>query len=100
MPLRMAIDPSPSLPAFRRPVFDVVLTRLGERRRFIQVLAGPRQVGKTTLAQQVLVAVALPWHYGIFIPQSLDDTRHRSSLIRRWLASCRMPEIPRRSLTT
>ena len=28
--------------------------RLGEPRRFIQVVAGPRQVGKTTLVGQVL----------------------------------------------
>ena len=30
---------------------------------FIQVLAGPRQVGKTTLVRQVLAATELPSHY-------------------------------------
>jgi predicted AAA+ superfamily ATPase len=30
------------------------MTRATESRRFIQVLAGPRQVGQTTLARQVL----------------------------------------------
>jgi predicted AAA+ superfamily ATPase len=48
---------------FRRPAFDVLLARLREPRRRIQVLAGPRQTGKTTLARQVLDAVDLPAHY-------------------------------------
>lgn len=38
----------------RRSIHDVLLRRLREPRRFIQVLAGPRQVGKTTLARQVM----------------------------------------------
>lgn len=39
---------------YQRPVAGTLLTRLREPRRFIQVLTGPRQVGKTTVAQQVL----------------------------------------------
>ena len=31
-----------------------LVNRLKEPRRFLQVLAGPRQVGKTTLVQQAL----------------------------------------------
>ena len=38
---------------FRRPQAAELTRRLVEPRRFIQVLAGPRQVGKTTLVQQV-----------------------------------------------
>jgi len=34
----------------KRPIFNVLLKRLQEPRKFIQVLLGPRQVGKTTLA--------------------------------------------------
>ncbi len=44
-------------------MFDVLLARLHEQRRFIQVLAGPRQVGKTTLVRQALEAVEAPWYY-------------------------------------
>lgn len=51
------------LPPFRRPAFEHVLERVLERRRFIQVLAGPRQAGKTTLVRQVAEAVGLPTHY-------------------------------------
>ena len=46
-----------ALPTYRRLViFEEMLARLVEPRRFIQVIAGPRQVGKTTLARQVLEA--------------------------------------------
>jgi len=38
---------------FRRPQARVLAARLAEPRRFIQVVAGPRQVGKSTLVQQV-----------------------------------------------
>jgi predicted AAA+ superfamily ATPase len=42
----------------QRPVFSQFLARLREPRGFLQVLAGPRQVGKTTLVRQVLAALA------------------------------------------
>lgn len=45
---------------FLRPQSAVLAARLAERRRFIQVVAGPRQVGKSTLVQQVTDALALP----------------------------------------
>jgi predicted AAA+ superfamily ATPase len=48
---------------FVRQVFKTILQRLREDRRFIQVLAGPRQVGKTTLALQVAKASKFPTHY-------------------------------------
>ena len=35
---------------YQRPIFYKMLTRVREPRRFIQVIAGPRQVGKTTIA--------------------------------------------------
>lgn len=38
---------------FDRKVLSLLAGRLAEPRRFIQVLAGPRQVGKTTLSQHV-----------------------------------------------
>jgi hypothetical protein len=39
---------------FRRPHAALLAGRLAEPRRFLQVVAGPRQVGKTTLVRQVL----------------------------------------------
>ncbi len=48
---------------FKRPLLTSILKRLRESRRFIQVLAGPRQVGKTTLAQQAMDELTVPCHY-------------------------------------
>lgn len=48
---------------FKRFIFQEVKTRLGEKRRFIQALAGPRQVGKTTLIHQALEELKIPFHY-------------------------------------
>jgi predicted AAA+ superfamily ATPase len=45
---------------YKRRQFRVLNTRLKEKRRFIQVLAGPRQTGKTALAQQAAAASDLP----------------------------------------
>ncbi len=42
--------------------------RLAEPRRFIQAVAGPRQVGKTTLVRQATVALGRPIHFA-----SADD---------------------------
>lgn len=39
---------------FQRENFKTLLKRAGEPRKFIQVLLGPRQVGKTTLVEQFL----------------------------------------------
>lgn len=46
--------------SYQRPQFAILSRRLDEPRRFIQVVAGPRQVGKTTLVQQVCEASGLP----------------------------------------
>ncbi|MEA3365143.1 MAG: AAA family ATPase, partial [Candidatus Hydrogenedentes bacterium] len=48
---------------YKRPLLEQVLKRISEPRRFIQVLAGPRQTGKTTIARQVTQAAGLPTHY-------------------------------------
>jgi predicted AAA+ superfamily ATPase len=48
---------------FKRPVYGVIAKRLQEKRRFIQVLSGPRQTGKTTLALQLIDDISAPTHY-------------------------------------
>ncbi|OGP18985.1 MAG: AAA family ATPase [Deltaproteobacteria bacterium GWA2_65_63] len=48
---------------YKRPLFRTLQTRLKEPRRFLQVLAGPRQVGKTTLARQAMEGGRLRSHY-------------------------------------
>ncbi len=57
----------------RKKLFETLLNRLTERRRFIQILFGPRQVGKTTLVRQVLARLALPAHYASADEATLQD---------------------------
>lgn len=46
----------------KRPIFHQLFERAQEPRRFIQVLLGPRQVGKTTLALQMTEAINKPFY--------------------------------------
>ena len=45
---------------YRRSQYNTVKQRIEEPRSFIQVLAGPRQVGKSTLINQVLETLTVP----------------------------------------
>lgn len=47
---------------YRRLQFQEVLNRMNEPRGYIQVLAGPRQVGKSTLVNQVLAEIRFPYY--------------------------------------
>lgn len=66
---------------FKRPIFRVLLKRIQEPRRFIQVLAGPRQVGKTTIARQVMEAVSVPVHFATADEPTLRD---RAWISEQW----------------
>ena len=66
---------------YRRPAFAVLLARVREPRRFIQVLAGPRQVGKTTLAKQVIDAIGVSSH---MVSADEPALRDRDWLIQQW----------------
>jgi uncharacterized protein len=46
--------------SYQRPQGAVLSARLAEPRRFVQVVAGPRQVGKSTLVQQVTDGLSVP----------------------------------------
>jgi len=59
---------------FRRLVFFQLIKRIAEPRRFIQVLAGPRQSGKTTLARQVLETLDCPSRYASADEPALKDS--------------------------
>jgi len=60
---------------YRRGIFDELVARLSEDPARIQVLSGPRQVGKTTVVQQALEALdEAPSHYA-----SADDPTLRDS---------------------
>ena len=48
---------------YQRAITQTITRRLKEPRRFLQVVVGPRQVGKTTAIQQVLADGPWPSHY-------------------------------------
>lgn len=54
---------SKTSPPFQRPQSAELARRLSEPRRFVHVVAGPRQVGKSTLVQQVAEGLAVPTRY-------------------------------------
>jgi len=66
---------------FKREIYSTLLTRLQEPRRFLQVLRGPRQVGKTTVARQVMAALSIPAHYASADAPTLRD---RTWIEQQW----------------
>ena len=69
---------------YTRPQSTLPSRRLKERRRFIQVIIGARQVGKTTLVRQVTTASSLPIRYA-----SADEPTLRSTewIAKQWEAA-------------
>lgn len=64
---------------FQRPFYSKIKQRLVLQRKFIQVLMGPRQVGKTTLVRQLLQDYSHPWHYA-----SADEATQPLWLQQQW----------------
>ena len=69
---------------FKRPIYTTLRQRISEPRRFIQVLAGPRQTGKTTLARQLMEELDVPSHYASADEPALKD---RTWLEQQWEAA-------------
>ncbi|MEK7226290.1 MAG: AAA family ATPase, partial [Bacteroidota bacterium] len=59
----------------QRQDFKTLSDRIIEKRKFIQVVAGPRQIGKSTLIKQVLDTQQQP-----FLEVSADDVANGNSL--------------------
>lgn len=70
-----------ALPPFRRAAFGTLLARVREPRRQIQVIAGPRQVGKSTLVRQVAAAAEFTVHYASADDPGIQD---RAWLEAQW----------------
>ena len=65
---------------FKRNHFAVLSSRLREERQFIQVVMGPRQVGKSTLVKQVLSEIDIP-----FVRFSADNVPATNT---DWISQC------------
>ena len=58
---------------YQRPILSELIRRMEEPRRFIQVLSGPRQTGKTTLARQLIQNLDMPSVYASADEPSLKE---------------------------
>lgn len=65
---------------FERAYCKIIKGRLEEPRKFIQIVTGPRQVGKTTMVKQVLSSLKTPW-----LMFSADDV---PASRREWISEC------------
>lgn len=63
-----------NLPPPRRGIFSILIDRLAEAPARLQIVSGPRQVGKTTVVRQALAASDLPSHYASADDPALRDT--------------------------
>jgi uncharacterized protein len=59
---------------YTRPIYQSLKKRISEKRKFIQVLFGPRQTGKTTIARQLMNELKMPAHYASADEPALKGT--------------------------
>ena len=65
---------------YQRSYCQLIIDRINEDRKFIQVVVGPRQVGKTTLVKQALKAIDKPYLF-----YSADNVAGSNSA---WVSDC------------
>lgn len=65
---------------YKRAVYKVIKSRIEEPRRFIQVVMGARQIGKSTVVRQVLGDLVLPYRF--FSADNVPATTGS------WIADC------------
>lgn len=65
---------------YKRGVYDTIKKRIDEPRRFVQVIMGPRQIGKSTVVRQVLDDCDMP-----FLFYSADTIPSTSPT---WISEC------------
>ena len=65
---------------YKRVQYQTITKRLKEPRHFLQVVLGPRQVGKTTVIKQVVNDLNLP--YQIYSADSIPATQ------TSWISDC------------
>jgi predicted AAA+ superfamily ATPase len=65
---------------YKRTEYKTIMNRLLEERKFIQVVMGPRQVGKSTVVKQVLKDIDIPYQF-----YSADNVPATNSA---WISDC------------
>jgi predicted AAA+ superfamily ATPase len=70
--------------------------RILEKRRFIQVLSGPRQIGKTTMVLQLLKELPLPY---LFVSADGVESSNRNWIEQQWeIARLKLKQATPRAL--
>ena len=65
---------------YKRAEYQIIKSRLEEPRRFIQVVMGARQIGKSTVVKQVLKDLDAP--YQLFSADNVPATNSA------WISNC------------
>ena len=65
---------------YKRAEYQTIINRLKEQRRFIQVVMGARQIGKSTVVKQVLKDLDAPYQF-----YSADNVPATNSA---WISNC------------
>ncbi|MDE7148812.1 MAG: ATP-binding protein [Bacteroidales bacterium] len=65
---------------YKRADYIVIKNRIQEPRKFIQVVMGPRQVGKSTVVKQVLAELDMPYQF--YSADDVPATNHA------WISDC------------
>ena len=68
---------------YKRSEYQVITSRINEPRKFIQVVMGPRQVGKSTVVKQVLQDLDLPYQQFSADNVPASNTAWEHNLLRR-----------------
>lgn len=69
---------------FQRPYIEEIKSRVKEPRKRIQVVMGPRQVGKTTLVTQLAADIGIP---SIFVSADAVAASDHTWLVQQWDAA-------------
>lgn len=67
---------------FKRAQYQTIVNRLREKRRFIQVVIGPRQIGKTTVVKQALKTLGTNIPFLDFSADNVPATQNS------WISDC------------
>ncbi|MHB1340438.1 MAG: AAA family ATPase [Coriobacteriia bacterium] len=81
---------------YERTQTGVLARRLAEPRRFIQILFGPRQVGKTTSLKQAVTLAGFPVHYAtadVSLPQPAGWLQDQWAIARAMVLAGDAPVI-------
>ena len=65
---------------YKRSEYHIITERLKEERKFIQVVMGARQIGKSTVVKQVLKDIELPYQF--FSADNIPATK------QSWISDC------------